>query len=139
MTEQIGYGFFLSAAKKSKIERDVREKYQPMIQTIKNKFDSEDDKISDNIQNLLRDLKDEGAEDDEEDLDFSLLPGGYIQIQLSMKIPKLSFSLINEFDQQLLSLDLLHLNFAYDQAKDFRLTYVSLNKFHVQDDWISSH
>lgn len=78
MSEQIGYGLFLSASKKSKIEREVRQKYQPMIDAIKSKYDSADDKISENIQNLLMDLKDDGEEDDEELLDFSLLPGGYV-------------------------------------------------------------
>lgn len=78
MNEQIGYGFFLSTAKRSKIEREVRRKYEPMIHAIKSKYDSAGVRISENIANLLRDLKDEGDEDEEEPLDFGLLPARYV-------------------------------------------------------------
>ena len=85
----------MSSNKKIQIERDIRNKYKAEIDKVKSTYDEEQTQISENIHNLLEDLKDDGAE--LEDVDFSLLRENYVYLDTSISIPSIQFALINEF------------------------------------------
>ena len=85
----------MSSNKKIQIERDIRNKYKAEIDKVKSTYDEEQTQISENIHNLLEDLKDDGAE--LEDVDFSLLRENYVYLDISISIPSIQFALINEF------------------------------------------
>lgn len=122
ISNKVGYGLFISSKSKMKIERDIRNSYQPRIDAVKSSYDQEQSEISENIQNLLMDLKDDGQEEEGEDHDYSLLPDRYVSLELRMDIPLLEFSLVNEFAQKLFNVKLVEFDIQFEQAKHRQLT-----------------
>ena len=49
MTKEIGYGLLMNHSKKQRIEKEIRESYHKQILEIKQRYDSRDDEISENI------------------------------------------------------------------------------------------
>jgi len=159
---------FLSTEAQTKVEADVRAKYQPEVQKIAKRYNRHEVLLSESVNKILADLGQEDkaeeekqgknqtlarsktqmmAEEDVVDLKavdmqqilnraFKYLPADFIVIDLRVEVPALSFSIINEFAQDLLLARVDQIDFNLKKAaRAFFNVSLQIQDFHVKDKW----
>lgn len=70
--------------------------------------------------------------------DPNKLPDDYTQVDVTLQIPALNFTIDNEFKQQLLAFNLINFNVFYKQKNKIMKATINLEDYKIVDSWSGS-
>lgn len=133
---KVGYGIIMSHQQKIDIGIETRNKYEDQLTELKGRLAELNRKVEvEDMATLLKDVETKQESANTYNLEYHKLDPTYVIYNFQLEMPELTFTIDNEFDQNLMEMKMIDFNIGYQQSKQRMEVTLQLLDFYIQDNW----